>query len=373
MNDFIDLMNLFPNLGNAKRSAVLLAHNLIGTVRSKSANGLMMHGRLFDIVGIADCNAIGCDTSKVCPGVSSLVTVYKSVEEVLKKQKAEFLILLIPPTQENYSDIEYAIKSGLKIINTSFDFIRDNTHLMSLIKDYSTDFLDIRDVAFHRAYPNPENINRKAKVVFVTGTDCGLGKRTAAYELISEAKSRGINAAMYATGQTGLMLGEKGTVVDALIIEYSNGVVSQHVTRLSQLGYDLIFVEGQSDIYHPANSAVSLALLHGSNPDCIVLVHDEHRLTHKGFVENSPLYSMHPFQKHIEVLEMLSLPCGPKYETVAIATIGEDNITEVKKLTTLPVADVRKPGGPAIILDAVLKHLKETYNWKPKVKESISN
>ena len=358
LTDLGDLLQFMPG---EKKKAILLAHDLIGTVRSKSANGLMMHSRLFSVEAIVDQNAEGADTSKVCPGVTYKVPVYKSFSEAKKNHTVEVLILLVPPKSENYRDVENAIKTNCFIINTSFDLLKEDKYLLHLFKKHNNHFVDLRDVTHQRAYPNPEIVNRKSKVVFVTGTDCGLGKRTAAYELTNEAKTRGINAVMYATGQTGLMLGEKGTIVDALIIEYSNGVVSQHVTELSKQGYELIFVEGQSDVYHPANSAVSLALLHGSNPDCIVLVHDDTRLNHKGFEEDAALYRMHPFQKHIDVLEMLSLPCGPVYKTVAIATIGDNNIENISASCKLPVADVRKPGGAAIILDALLQHLEKEY------------
>jgi len=80
---------------------------------------------------------------------------------------------------------------------------------------------------------------------------------------------------MYATGQTGLMLGEVGITIDSLIMEFSNGVISQHINQLCNKGYELIIVEGQSDLFHPAYSIGTLSLLHGSNPDCIVIVHDE--------------------------------------------------------------------------------------------------
>ena len=218
---------------------------------------------------------------------------------------------------------------------------------------------DLRDVTHQQAYPNVNILKRKTKVVYVTGTDCGLGKRTAAYELTQEAKMLGLKAVMYATGQTGLMLGERVTVVDSLVVEFTNGVVSQQICQLCEQGYEIIFVEGQSDILHPANSAMAVAILHGSNPDCIVLVHDENRKQHKGFEEDSELYIMHPLNRYIKTLEMLSLPCGPEYKTVGIATIGNENIQRLrnlKELKNIPVADVRLSGGSLELLKAVLDY-----------------
>lgn len=348
-----------------KEDVIVLAHGLIGTVRGKTANGLIMHSTIFNVVALVDKNAVGKDTSEICKGVSLKVPIYSDVKSALNNHIAKALILAVPPAMENYKDIQNAVSAKLDIINTSFTFIKDDIFLTDFIKFHGVSFFDLRNNSNLKAYPDTNILNRKAKVVFVTGSDCGLGKRTAAYLLTKCAVDQGIKAVMYATGQTGLMLGERGTVIDSLIVEFSNGVVSNHITQLDNEGYDLIFVEGQSDIFHPANSAVSLALLHGANPDCIVLVHDENRKVHKGFEENSPLYQMHPLKRYIKAHEILSLPCGPLYRTVAIATIGEDNIRNINQIleNEIPVADVMQPGGPAILLEAIL----ESFNITPGI------
>lgn len=361
------LRKIYPD----KVDAILYANELIGTVRGKSANGLMIHSKLFNIVAIVDDKASGVDTAKVCQGVNISVPVYATIDEALTKRKAKTLIFLQDPSKADLQDVRIALVHGLDLINTSFSFIRNLPDLTQLINEYNCRFFDLRDVADLHAYPNTEIIKRKAKVVFVTGTDCGLGKRTAAFELTERARQRGIKATMYATGQTGLLLGEKGTVADSLVIEYANGVISQHVCELNNEGYELIFVEGQSDIFHPANSAVSLALLHGANPDCVIIVHDESRDTHKGFDEESPLYQMHQLKRHIDTINMLSLPCGPEYNTVGIATIGKENIYNISGLMSdkdIPVADVRMDGGADKLLDGILSYftsrsLLENFNF----------
>lgn len=350
------LRNIYPS----KVNAILYAQDLIGTVRGKSANGLMIHSQLFNIVGIVDQNALGEDTAKICQGVNISVPVFASIENALEQHKAKAIIFLQDPSSVDLQDIRIALVRGLDLINTSFSFIRRDSELTQLTEEYNCRYFDLRDVAHLQAYPNTKILNRKAKVVFVTGTDCGLGKRTAAFELTEKARARGIKATMYATGQTGLLLGETGTVADSLVIEYANGIVSQQICQLNDEGHELIFVEGQSDIFHPANSAVSLALLHGANPDCIIIVHDQSRDVHKGFDETSPLYKMHQLKRHINTLNMLTLPCGPEYNTVGIATIGEENISNIEELTNdikLPVADVRMPGGADKLLDAILNYL----------------
>lgn len=363
-NCLFQITNPFLNKYKEKINIILFAHHLIGTVRGKSANGLMIHSQIFNVVAIIDSNAIGKKTSEICLGVKIDVPIYKNLSDALLMHQVKALIFLIQPTNQWYPDIEFALKSGLDIINTSFLFLRQSEKIRKLAQDLGCDLFDLRDVTKLQAYPNTEILKRKTKVVYITGTDCGLGKRTAAFELTKEARKVGINAAMYATGQTGLMLGERGTVVDALISEFSNGIVSQQVCQFSELGYELIFVEGQSDIFHPANSAVALSILHGANPDCIIIVHDEDRKIHKGFEENSSLYQMYPLDHYIKTLEMLSLPCGPVYKTIGIATIGQENINKIKNIIgseIIVIADVLLSGGAGELLNAVIKHtnLKE--------------
>jgi len=355
-------------LGGHKTEVILYAHYLVGTVRGKSVNGLLIHSRLFTVVGIIDKNAAGKDTEKICKGVNHSVPIFNDVASALNKSNPKAIIFLIEPNISWIIDIKCAAQYGLKLINTSFLFLKDEVEIMAVINKCCAEYIDLRDVSHLQAYPNPDILKRKAKVVLVTGTDCGLGKRTAAYELTKQARREGINATMYATGQTGLMLGEKGTVVDSLIVEFANGIISQHICNLDNEGYDLIFVEGQSDIFHPANSAVSLALVHGANPDCLVIVHDNTRKKHKGFQEDSPLYSMHNLKRYIEVHEMLSLPCGPVYKTVGVATIGEDNIETLintKGFNKMAIADVLTDKGPEILLKAILDYFETNDLYKP--------
>lgn len=341
-----------------KTNVILFAHSLIGTVRGKSANGLMIHSKLFNVVAIIDSYNVGKKTSEICQGVVSDIPIYKNISDALNYHKAKAVVFLITPSTEIETEIYYAIRHKLDLINTSFSFIANIPGILELASEFDVDIFDLRNVIRQQAYPNVDILKRKAKVIYVTGTDCGLGKRTAAYELTMTAIDQGINAVMYATGQTGLMLGEKGTVVDALLCEFSNGVVSQQICQLSDMGYELIFVEGQSDIFHPANSAVALAILHGSNPDGLIIVHDESRQKHKGFEENSDLYKMHPLKRYIRTFEMLSLPCGPVYKTIGIATIGNENIKKIRNIVgieDIAIADVRQEGGAGLLISEVAK------------------
>lgn len=342
---------------------IFLAHGYVGEVLGKTVHGVLMHSKVFNPVALIDKHKAGQDTSKICPGVTKKVPIYRSIEEALDLNP-KVAILIGDPSEANIHEISQCIINGMDIINSSFVFLNDFPDLVDLAAKHHKRLLDLRNVKRNWRMPDGSILNIKAKVVYVTGTDCGLGKRTAAYELTQEAKSRGINAAFAATGQTGLMIGcEGGIIFDAISTNFSAGAVEELIVDLDKKGYELIFLEGQASLMHFGGSTV-LTLLHASNPHAIVMVHDPSRKYHAAY-GNSPIFEMCELQREIEIIESLYLPRGNRYKVVAIPTRGEENIEKVKKLTSLPVADARKSEGRAFLLDAVLMHLNRQFNWHP--------
>jgi len=351
-------------------NAIFLAHGYVGEVLGKTVHGVLMHSSVFNTVALIDRDKAGQDTSKICPGVTKKVPIYSEIGQALV-HNPQVAILIGDPSDANMQEIKLCICSGLDVINSSFLFLNDFPELVELASKNGKRLIDMRYVKRNWKMPDGSILNIKAKVVYVTGTDCGLGKRTAAYELTQEAKHRGIKAAFAATGQTGLMIGcDGGIIFDAISTNFSAGAVEELIVELDKKGHELIFLEGQASLMHFGGSTV-LTLLHTSNPHAIILVHDPTRKYHAAYGE-SPIFEMGELQREIDVIENLYLPNGNRYKVVAIPTRGDENIEKVKKLTSLPVADVRMPGGRAIVLSAVLEHLNKTYNWLPGVKRVTS-
>lgn len=350
---------------------IILAHGYVGEILGKTVHGILMHSQLFKVLALVDRNKVGQDTSKICPGVTKKVPIYENICDAVKL-KPKVMVLIGDPSENNLEEIKFCISEGLDIVNSSFVFLVDFPELVQLAQKQNVRLIDLRNVKRIWKMPDGSILNIKAKVVYVAGTDAGLGKRTATYELTQEAKKRGINAAFAATGQTGLMLGcDGGIVFDAIPGNYSAGAVVELILELDKKGYELIFLEGQASLMHHAYSHV-ITLIHAGNPHAIVLVHNPSRKYHAAFCE-SPIFKMCDLQREINTIESLYLDGGNKYKVVAVPSIGEENVQTVKQLTNLPVADVRKPGGPAIILDAVLGHLKLIYDWAPTCFSIASN
>jgi uncharacterized NAD-dependent epimerase/dehydratase family protein len=118
---------------------------------------------------------------------------------------------------------------------------------------------------------------RSGKRVLTVGTDCALGKKYTALALAKNLRSRGVAATFRATGQTGIMISGEGIAIDAVIADFIAGAAEQLSPDNAADHWDVI--EGQGSLFHPAYAGVTLGLLHGSQPDAIVLCHDPLRRT----------------------------------------------------------------------------------------------
>ena len=124
----------------------------------------------------------------------------------------------------------------------------------------------------------PENLpratgkRRSGKRVAMVGTDCALGKKYTALALARAMREQGVDADFRATGQTGVMIAGAGIAVDAVVADFIAGAAECISPEAAPDHWDLI--EGQGSLFHPAYAGVTLGLLHGSQPDALILCHD---------------------------------------------------------------------------------------------------
>lgn len=113
---------------------------------------------------------------------------------------------------------------------------------------------------------------RSGKRILTVGTDCVVGKKYTALALEREMRRRGVDADFRATGQTGLMIAGRGVVIDAVIADFISGAAEWLSPAAAADHWDVI--EGQGALNHPAYAGVTLGLIHGSQPDILVLCHE---------------------------------------------------------------------------------------------------
>src|SRR5262245_52343671 len=116
--------------------------------------------------------------------------------------------------------------------------------------------------------------------LLTVGTDCAVGKKYSALAITRELKRRGVKATFRATGQTGIMIAGEGLPIDAVVCDFTAGAAEVLSPDNDADHWDVI--EGQGSLFHPGYAAVTLGLLHGSQPDAIVVCHEVGRRTHAG-------------------------------------------------------------------------------------------
>jgi uncharacterized NAD-dependent epimerase/dehydratase family protein len=141
-----------------------------------------------------------------------------------------------------------------------------------------------------------------AQVVLTVGTDCSTGKMTASYELRDAARERGLDAAVVPTGQTGIVISGWGIAIDRTVADFAAGAVERLVHEAGDR--DVLFVEGQGALAHPAYSGVTLAILHGAQPDSLVMTHVAGREAVHGYED----YPLPPVERYADLYERVAAP-----------------------------------------------------------------
>lgn len=152
---------------------------------------------------------------------------------------------------------------------------------------------------------------RSGKRLLMVGTDCAVGKKYTALAIAQTLTDQGLNATFRATGQTGIMIAGTGVPIDAVVSDFVAGAAEIISPNNQPDHWDVI--EGQGSLFNPAYAGVSLGLLHGSQPDAIVLCHDATRDT----IIACPETPIPPIANCID----LNLRCG-RLTNAAIRCIG---------------------------------------------------
>ncbi len=166
-----------------------------------------------------------------------------------------------------------ALEAGLDIVSGMHVRLADLPGLKDVADRYGRRLIDVR-------VPPPElpvasGRPRSGRRLLTVGTDCALGKKYTALAIARGLSARGIDASFRATGQTGIMIAGAGLPIDSVIADFVAGAAELLSPDAAPDHLDVI--EGQGSLFHPAYAGVSLALLHGSQPDLFVVCHDPTR------------------------------------------------------------------------------------------------
>ena len=180
--------------------------------------------------------------------------------------------------------IREAIAAGLDVVSGLHRFLADDPELGPLAQARGVRLIDLRRPPSALPLPREAGVpapHPRPFVVLTVGSDCNVGKMTAALEITHAARAAGIDAEFGATGQTGILLAGRGIAVDRVIADFIAGATEQLIDELGACEWAV--VEGQGSLLHPAYSGVTLGLLHGARPDAMILCHHVGRTRIDGY------------------------------------------------------------------------------------------
>jgi uncharacterized NAD-dependent epimerase/dehydratase family protein len=171
---------------------------------------------------------------------------------------------------EMIADVVAALQAGLNVASGLHDRLSAHPDIKSAADAAGLQLFDVREppprLPIGTGYP------RAGRRLLTVGTDCSVGKMYTALALERELLRRGLKASFRATGQTGIFIAHSGVPIDAVIADFISGAAEWISPARDDGGWDII--EGQGSLFHPSFAGVSLGLLHGSQPDAIVMCHE---------------------------------------------------------------------------------------------------
>ncbi|WP_035059846.1 DUF1611 domain-containing protein [Andreprevotia chitinilytica] len=335
------------------RRVVIFAEGYFGPVTSKVATSYLRYCHE-DCVAVIDSRLAGQDVGAVL-GYAHGIPLVSSLEAALDFEPDVLLIGVglfsneLPTAWR--SQIAGALEAGLDVVS-GLHFRIAHDHAFSEIASHSGSRIwDTKE-------PPEILVTSEAKlgeldrfVIHTVGSDCRVGKKTAAIEIMQAAKRKGFNAGFAATGQSGIYISGNGVAVDAVPSDFVAGVSEALVRQVAE-DHDWIVVEGQGSISHPAYSGVTLGLLHGAMPQALILCHEAGLTHHKGW----PNVPLRPLNELIALYEQLagylrpakvvgiSVHCGQLSEDEAA-----DYIQRIEEETGLPTTDVIHFGADRLV------------------------
>jgi uncharacterized NAD-dependent epimerase/dehydratase family protein len=251
--------------------------------------------------------------------------------------------------------LEECIQAGLDVENGLHEFLTEDEELTELARKRGVELRDLRKAPPGLNVPTGENLTHDATSILMVGSDCAIGKMTVALELHHEARERGIRSEFIPTGQTGIAIAGWGISVDAVVADFIAGAAEQLVLEGVRRGGEVLFVEGQGSLLHPAYSGVTLGLIHGSAPHAYVLCHKADETV----VDGDDRYPIPPLSQLVELHEKISLLSRPaKVLAVALNTRDLDeetaraSVAAAEAETGLPADDPVR-FGPGKLVDAL--------------------
>ncbi|URQ85218.1 DUF1611 domain-containing protein [Pseudoalteromonas sp. SCSIO 43088] len=176
-----------------------------------------------------------------------------------------------------HQDIIEALEQGLDVASGLHNKLTDISEFVSAAKRYNRQLIDLRSSGDFSIVG--KGLKRTGKRILTVGTDCAVGKMYTALAITKEMKNRDMQTQFVATGQTGIFISGTGICIDAVVADFMSGAVEAITPDIPEQHWQV--VEGQGSLFNPSFAGVSTALLHGAQPDYLVVCHEVGRTSIK--------------------------------------------------------------------------------------------
>ncbi|WP_049982106.1 DUF1611 domain-containing protein [Halorubrum sp. BV1] len=334
----------------------ILAHEKFPD-RAKTALGVMRYGDQ-DVRAVLDRDRDGDRVSEHVPDIADAPIVESFADaHAAADGDLDALYIGISPIGGRFDeswrdDVEAAIEAGCDVVSGLHYFLNEDDELAALADEHGVDLVDVREPDDDLTVATGASGDVDADVVLTVGTDCSVGKMTTSLEIVAAARERGIDAAFVPTGQTGIMIAGWGNPIDRVVSDFTPGAVEDMLVEVGD-DHDLLVVEGQGSIIHPAYSAVTCGILHGSMADGLVLCHAAGREAIHGYES----FDLRSVPEYVDLYEGLADPIN---ETAVVAgalntkdvdddEAAADAVASFADDVGAPAADPVRDGAAAIV------------------------
>jgi len=336
--------------GAPERRYAVLAEGWFANSHAKTAHGLIRYGK-DEVVCVMDSTLAGKRVADVLPDLGRDAPIVGTLEKALELSPTSVLVGLAPaggrlPT-EWMETLRAAADAGLEIVS--------GLHQRLAPQFPGKPVWDVREPPEGIPLFSGEGFEVGPKVALTVGTDSAIGKMTATLEIERSARDAGLSPEFVPTGQTGIIIAGWGICVDAVVSDFVAGASEQLVLQAAKTSPDLILVEGQGSLGHPAYSGVTLGLMHGSCPDCLILCSaDPHEEVFRGVPRPSPARVARLYEEVASLIKPAPVVAVSLNTRAVHEEEARDLIAAVSDETGLPAADPFR-GSAAPILEAVLQ------------------
>ena len=245
-----------------------------------------------------------------------------------------------------------ALEEGFDLASGLHNLLRDEPDLVAVAEATGQALHDVRVPEVE--YPIASGVRRSGRRCLAVGTDCSVGKMYTALAMDREMRERGMKSTFRATGQTGILITGDGVPLDAVVADFMAGAVEWLTPDNDPDHWDLI--EGQGSLFHASYSGVTMALVHGGQPDALILAHEPTREHMRGLPDHTPP-SLEALR---DLVEPIARVVNPEARVVGISVntqhMSEDEAAaycaETEVRMGLPTTDPFR-FGPGKLVDAL--------------------